>query len=122
MFYRFGNAKHDDLQILAPLYQCCMIRRSTFDTLLQLEGGASSHAHDARLDSMGVVNGSLGERMRRSLADDPLDVILTDAHLHALDRRVKVILVEVNKCIVANENDINNVVIDDDGNDVTVRF
>jgi hypothetical protein len=31
----FGKAKHDEFSILAPLYQCCMIRHSTLKTFLR---------------------------------------------------------------------------------------
>lgn len=31
----FGRAYHDEISILAPLLQCCMIRASTLETLLK---------------------------------------------------------------------------------------
>lgn len=31
----FGRAKHDEVSILAPLYQCCIIRKSTLSKLLK---------------------------------------------------------------------------------------
>ena len=31
----FGKAKHDEISILAPLIQCCAIRKSTLEKLLR---------------------------------------------------------------------------------------
>lgn len=31
----FGKPKHDEVSILAPLYQCCIIRKSTLEKLLK---------------------------------------------------------------------------------------
>lgn len=31
----FGKAFHDELSILAPILQCCLIRQSTLETLLR---------------------------------------------------------------------------------------
>ena len=31
----FGKAYHDEMSILSPLYQCCLVRRSTLATLLR---------------------------------------------------------------------------------------
>lgn len=31
----FGRAKHDEMSILAPLYQCCLVRRTTLATLIR---------------------------------------------------------------------------------------
>ena len=31
----FGRAKHDEMSILAPVYQCCLVRRTTLATLLR---------------------------------------------------------------------------------------
>ena len=31
----FGRAGHDEMSILAPLYQCCLLRRTTLATLLR---------------------------------------------------------------------------------------
>ena len=33
----FGNPHHDELSILAPVAQCCLLRRSTFDRLVELK-------------------------------------------------------------------------------------
>lgn len=79
----FGKAHHDELSILAPLYQCCLVRQSTLRRLLELHNG------DQRLS----------EIMRRSLKSDPVYPVLTDAHLSALDRRLRVVLEVIRECV-----------------------
>ena len=85
------------MRILSPLYQCCVVRLSTVGRLLQL------YDEKERLSDV----------MRRSLQHDPLDTVLTEAHLAALDRRLAVVLKEIYQCIQAKNNDIHLVVIDD---------
>lgn len=65
----FGNPYEDEVSILAPLYQCCIVRASTMKTLQQFAGRTLSSS----LESL--------------LKTDPLYPILTKAHLEALDRR-----------------------------------
>ena len=31
----FGKTQHDEMSILAPLYQCCLVRRTTLATLMR---------------------------------------------------------------------------------------
>ncbi|XP_047232097.1 pseudokinase FAM20A [Girardinichthys multiradiatus] len=79
----FGKHSHDEMSILAPLSQCCMIKRST---LLRLHLLARS---DFRLSDV----------MRESLKQDPLRPVLTELHLLALDRRLQKVLRVVQRCI-----------------------
>ncbi|XP_051968274.1 pseudokinase FAM20A-like [Xyrauchen texanus] len=79
----FGRHSHDEMSILAPLTQCCMIKRST---LLRLELLARSEYR-------------LSDIMRESLSRDTLTQILTEAHLQALDRRLEQVLGTVGKCV-----------------------
>lgn len=90
----FGKTKHDELSILAPLYQCCQLSYETFLKLVKLYIGPRR----------------LSDIMRKSLAKDSLNPILTESHLFALDRRVIKILKEVNKCI-RKGNHIRDVII-----------
>lgn len=90
----FGKTKHDEISILAPLYQCCQINYSTFIKLVKLYIGPES----------------LSDLMRRSLAKDSLAPILTEPHLYALDRRIIKILKEVYKC-VREGRDVREVII-----------
>ncbi|KAL3870931.1 hypothetical protein ACJMK2_038959 [Sinanodonta woodiana] len=79
----FGNPRVDEISILAPLYQCCSIRRKTWLRLLVLQDGI------------------LSEVLEVTLTQDPLnniDPILTTLHLQALDRRLKIILDHVQQC------------------------
>jgi hypothetical protein len=89
----FGKRYHDEMSILAPLTQCCLIRFSTFNRLKYLYKNDFSTLFD------------------ESLKNDPLYPILTPDHLVALDRRMKIILYEVMKC--TNKFSTTQVVVDD---------
>ena len=79
----FGRAAHDEMSILAPLYQCCMLRQDTLATLL------AYHTGPVRLSAA----------MRRSLERDPVAPVLLESHLAALDRRIQVVLQVVRECL-----------------------
>ncbi|XP_063282450.1 extracellular serine/threonine protein kinase FAM20C-like [Pelobates fuscus] len=79
----FGRHSYDDLSILAPLKQCCRIKRSTLHRLQLL------YTEPYRLSDV----------MRESLSSDPLTPILTEPHLTALDRRLDLTLDFVKQCI-----------------------
>jgi len=82
----FGRSKHDEMSILAPLYQCCMLRRSTLATLMRFQQGP------LRLSYL----------MRKSLAQDPLNAlnpILPPQQLEAMDRRVAIVLKVIRNCL-----------------------
>uniref|UniRef100_A0A1A8GVV6 FAM20 C-terminal domain-containing protein n=1 Tax=Nothobranchius korthausae TaxID=1143690 RepID=A0A1A8GVV6_9TELE len=89
----FGNPSLDERSILAPLYQCCMIRVSTWNRLNFLKGGALSSA------------------MRQALAFDPIQPVLAETHLLALDRRLTGVITTVKQCIDAQGPD--NTLIED---------
>ncbi|XP_062404509.1 extracellular serine/threonine protein kinase FAM20C-like isoform X2 [Sardina pilchardus] len=81
----FGRFSKDEPSILAPLEQCCRIRRSTLEKLQLL---ALPHYH------LSVV-------MRASLSQDPLTAVaplLSEPHLEALDRRLARVLKVVGHC------------------------
>ncbi|KAF7459905.1 pseudokinase FAM20A [Marmota monax] len=82
----FGRHSHDEISILSPLSQCCMIKKKT---LLHLQLLAQA---DYRLSDV----------MRESLLEDQLAPILTEPHLLALDRRLQIILKTVGDCIEAH--------------------
>ncbi|KAK4326859.1 hypothetical protein Pmani_002659 [Petrolisthes manimaculis] len=92
----FGKAHHDEVSILAPIYQCCLIRHSTLHTLLRLHTGPER----------------LGGAIRRTMSADPLNPILTEAHLEALDRRLTTILQVVRDCLT-KAHDPHHVIIND---------
>ncbi|XP_065225117.1 extracellular serine/threonine protein CG31145 [Planococcus citri] len=79
----FGKAFHDELSILAPLTQCCIVKQSTLKMLLGFHNGAKKLSH----------------HMRESLEYDPLNPILWEPHFAALDRRVKIVLEALRECI-----------------------
>ncbi|XP_034047236.1 extracellular serine/threonine protein kinase FAM20C-like [Thalassophryne amazonica] len=81
----FGRHSQDEPSILAPLKQCCRIRRSTF----------------LRLRLLSLPSFRLSDVMRESLAQDPLESvnpILAEPHLSALDRRLAMVLQELQTC------------------------
>ncbi|XP_068107515.1 extracellular serine/threonine protein kinase FAM20C-like [Hyperolius riggenbachi] len=79
----FGRYSDDDLSILAPLQQCCRIKKSTL----------------LRLELLATEPYLLSDVMRESLSEDPLTPILTEPHLLALDRRLSSILRVVKQCL-----------------------
>nr|XP_005156044.1 pseudokinase FAM20A isoform X1 [Danio rerio] len=79
----FGRHSHDELSILAPLTQCCMIKRSTL----------------FRLKLLSSSEYLLSDVMRESLSRDALSPVLTEEHLQALDRRLKHTLLAVDTCV-----------------------
>jgi len=95
----FGKANHDEMSILAPLYrvsllyinfvnddilfQCCVIRHSTVSTLLMYNSGPIP----------------LSAALNRSLTTDPINPVLTDPHLLALDRRIILVLQVIRECL-----------------------
>lgn len=79
----FGRPAHDELSILAPLTQCCTIKRSTL----------------LRLRLLAEPAYRLSEVMRESLEGDALRPVLTEPHLLALDRRLARVLRAVQRCM-----------------------
>ena len=93
--FRFGKSHYDDLTILAPVTQCCLIRYSTLNRLLVFRHGQTT----------------LAGRMRQSMARDKLAPLLTEPHLRALDRRLNIVLQAVYNC--TTKLNANDVIIDD---------
>ncbi|KAG7260114.1 hypothetical protein CRUP_031397 [Coryphaenoides rupestris] len=85
----FGNPAADERSILAPLYQCCMVRVSTWNRLNLLRGGALSAA------------------LRQALTFDPIQPVLAEPHLAALDRRLAGIMATVKQVRVSTWNRLN---------------
>jgi len=79
----FGKPYEDDRHdtIIYPLKQCCLIRYTTYLRLKYLYKNGFSKLLD------------------ESLRDDPLYPILTSSHLEAIDRRLEIVLNEINTCI-----------------------
>jgi len=94
----FGRAGHDEMSILAPLYQCCIIRHSTLSMLL------SYHVDPV----------PLSRALNRSLSNDPINPVLTNQHLEAVDRRVGLVLQVVRECLDSAELAENVLFISDD--------
>ncbi|KAM5125030.1 pseudokinase FAM20A isoform 2-T2 [Mantella aurantiaca] len=79
----FGRHSHDEMTILAPLYQCCMLKEDTWQ----------------RLNLLAQPEYRLSDVMRESLSRDVISPVLSDPHLHALDRRLETLLRVVTRCI-----------------------
>ncbi|KAK7115837.1 glycosaminoglycan xylosylkinase-like isoform X2 [Littorina saxatilis] len=76
----FQNPHGDERLILAPLFQCCMVRQTTYERLRVLEKGVLSSV------------------MREVLKADPVSPVLTDPHLTAMDRRLAHVILEIQEC------------------------
>ena len=83
------------MSILAPLKQCCMIRKSTLLKYLKVYIGPD------RLSTL----------MEKALESDPIAPVLIKPHLNALDRRLVKILQIVAGCI--EKFPVRSVVISD---------
>lgn len=81
----FGNPNVDYLDILAPLYQCCMIHRTTWNRLTLFSGGSLSIA--------------LGKLLTYEATMANVFPLLTDAHLNAVDRRLLTIYAVIEYCL-----------------------
>ncbi|XP_030312968.1 extracellular serine/threonine protein kinase FAM20C isoform X3 [Calypte anna] len=79
----FGTHSRDELSILAPLQQCCSIKKSTY----------------LRLQLLATQPYRLSDLLREALATDPLDPVLAEPHLRALDRRLGKVLAVVGRCL-----------------------
>uniref|UniRef100_A0A670HXC8 FAM20B glycosaminoglycan xylosylkinase n=1 Tax=Podarcis muralis TaxID=64176 RepID=A0A670HXC8_PODMU len=76
----FGNPVLDERSILAPLYQCCIIRVSTWNRLNYLK------------------NGVLKSALKTAMSHDPISPVLSSPHMDALDQRLLNILATVKQC------------------------
>ncbi|XP_066249335.1 glycosaminoglycan xylosylkinase homolog [Euwallacea similis] len=72
-----GNPYVQHIDILAPLYQCCMMRRKSWLSLQYLAGGTLS-------------------KYLKLMPD--IQNVLTDAHLKALEERLRLVLATVEYC------------------------
>lgn len=88
----FGKPFHDEMTILVPLYQCCQVRASTVQKLLEFHNGPVP----------------LSQALEEVLANDPIAPVLWKPHLTALDRRVAIILNEIRKCAQKNGHPTNS--------------
>ncbi|XP_059609918.1 glycosaminoglycan xylosylkinase homolog [Phlebotomus argentipes] len=77
----FGNPGTDFIDILAPLYQCCLIRKSTWHRLKMFSGG------------------SLTETLEDLTKYDLLYPILTEEHFEAVERRLLLVYSTVEGCL-----------------------
>uniref|UniRef100_H2Y8L1 FAM20 C-terminal domain-containing protein n=1 Tax=Ciona savignyi TaxID=51511 RepID=H2Y8L1_CIOSA len=77
----FGNPHHHEPSILAPLKQCCILRRSTWEKLQQLK------------------NGVLTQLLESILSADPITPVLHPPHFNAIDVRLPTIIETMEKCI-----------------------
>ncbi|KAG7459425.1 hypothetical protein MATL_G00210610 [Megalops atlanticus] len=79
----FGKYSHDEVSILAPLSQCCRVKRSTHQ----------------RLQLLAKEEYKLSGLMAESLERDRLAPVLFGPHLQALDRRLRLVLQVLAACI-----------------------
>lgn len=92
----FGNPYVDVESILTPLIQCCTVRASTYDRLLDL------------------TNGVLGQVLYNVLLSEPLAPVLTPLNYQAVDRRLETVIQAIRNCIDKHKGD-ESIVLADDG-------
>ncbi|XP_033228336.1 glycosaminoglycan xylosylkinase [Belonocnema kinseyi] len=92
-----GNPNVDHFDILAPLYQCCMIHKTTWDRLKLLSGGSLSI--------------SLAKLLSHEEAMSDIEPLITVEHLSAMDRRLLTIYSVVEFCI-RQKKYTSNVILD----------
>ncbi|XP_046918023.2 glycosaminoglycan xylosylkinase [Dermatophagoides farinae] len=81
----FGDPAHDETTIIFPLLQCCVIRNQTYQHLRRFAFTTSSQFN-------------LSAIIRQLLSNDQLWPLLTDRHLQALDRRLRMIMASIELC------------------------
>ncbi|KAK1793884.1 hypothetical protein P4O66_010800, partial [Electrophorus voltai] len=91
----FGKHSHDEVSILAPLSQCCRVKRSTH----------------LRLQLLAREEYQLSALMEESLQGDALAPILVGPHLEAMDRRLRLVLQVLADCM---EKEGYDSVVEDD--------
>ncbi|XP_052593247.1 glycosaminoglycan xylosylkinase [Peromyscus californicus insignis] len=89
----FGNPSLDERSILAPLYQCCIIRVSTWNRLNYLK------------------NGVLKSALKSAMAHDPISPVLSDPHLDSVDQRLLNVLVTIKQC--TDQFGVDTVLVED---------
>ena len=88
---RFGRPRKDDIELLAPIYQCCLIRASTLEKVVNFASAAATGHHGNHM--------SLSQAISKSLKNDVIDGVLNNGHLAALDRRIKTLAIIVYDCL-----------------------
>ncbi|XP_033333638.1 glycosaminoglycan xylosylkinase [Megalopta genalis] len=92
-----GNPDVDHFDILAPLYQCCMIHKTTWDRLRLFSGGSLSVAVRKLVAHESAIAG--------------VEHLITDAHLSAMDRRLLTVYAVVEYCLKSKAY-ASNVILD----------
>ncbi|XP_012541699.1 glycosaminoglycan xylosylkinase isoform X2 [Monomorium pharaonis] len=92
-----GNPDVDHLDILAPLYQCCMIHKTTWDRLRLFSGG-----------SLSIV---LSRLLAHEAEMSDVSPLITEAHLSAMDRRLLTVYAVIENCLKKKKY-ISNVILD----------
>lgn len=90
----FGNPYVDEKSILAPLYQCCTLRKSTYSKLNDLRG-------------------ILGQVLHNVLQSEPLAPILSPQNYLAVDRRLHTVFTTIADCLNKNVGNGEEVLVDD---------
>ena len=128
----FAKSSRNELSILAPLFQCCLLRRSTWEKLLLLQNGPvrlsgllerALEGEFAHMRSSPLFAASDHSRTQHSLHSQqtlqPLQQletqqILHPKHLQALDDRLQRIVRVVNEDCVRNRGlPLDRILIDD---------
>ncbi|CAG9861809.1 unnamed protein product [Phyllotreta striolata] len=85
-----GNPYKHHLDILAPLYQCCMLRKTMYDNLLKLRGGGL----------LELLNG---------IPD--VERLITNEHLKAIDERLLLVFATIEYCKKGNGDSVFDTIL-----------
>lgn len=77
----FGNPSKDYFDILAPLYQCCILRKTTWDRLQVFSGGV------------------LTDLIDRLTKNDVLYPLINEKHRRAIERRLLIVFAVAEYCL-----------------------
>ncbi|KAL1449065.1 hypothetical protein WDU94_000301 [Cyamophila willieti] len=82
----FGHPHQDSLDVLAPLYQCCVLRSATYNKLVQLRGGLLTK-------TLKLLSKHSACRLSSK------EEVLTEAQWRGMERRLNLVYATVNYCM-----------------------
>ncbi|CAK9302317.1 unnamed protein product [Gordionus sp. m RMFG-2023] len=105
----FGTYKHDEFSILAPLYNCCILRLKTWRRLIQLASFSLININSTQSQvsdniSLNSERYSFSMLLRTILNSEDIPNLLHPQYYIAINRRLNIIISLVNHCLINNEN------------------
>ncbi|CAK9302319.1 unnamed protein product [Gordionus sp. m RMFG-2023] len=103
----FGTYKHDEFSILAPLYNCCILRLKTWRRLIQLASFSLININSTQSQvsdniSLNSERYSFSMLLRTILNSEDIPNLLHPQYYIAINRRLNIIISLVNHCLINN--------------------